>query len=91
MTHSPEKLERCQPHVTPQPQQPLSDDQLCSAIRTGLAADPETARLAVDIDVMDHRVFLSGHVQDASAARRVEQTAAQVDDVGEVVDLLDVE
>jgi osmotically-inducible protein OsmY len=80
-----------QPLLTHHPQPQLDDDQLRSAIRLGLAADPRTAQLEVDVDVMDHRVFLSGHVEDLSAVRQVEQAAARVADVGEVVDLLEVE
>lgn len=80
-----------QPLLTHHPRPPMDDDQLRSAVRLGLTADPTTAQLAVDVEVMDHRVFLSGHVQDANAVRRVEQAAAQVADVGEVVDLLEVE
>jgi osmotically-inducible protein OsmY len=69
----------------------LTDDQLRHAVEMGLHANPATAQLAVDVDVMDHRVFLTGHVHDTSDVRRVEQAAAHVADIGEVVDLLDVE
>jgi osmotically-inducible protein OsmY len=40
---------------------------------------------------MDHRVFLNGHVRDQGEVRIVEQAVAQVSDVGEVVDLLDID
>jgi hypothetical protein len=74
----------------PHPHCPLSDAQLRSAVRLGLEANSATAALRVDIDVMDHRVFLTGEVHDDSEIRLIEQVAANVSNVGEVVDLLDV-
>jgi hypothetical protein len=69
----------------------LTDDQVRCAVQMGLDASPATARLDIDVEVMDHRVFLKGHVHDVSDVRRVEEAAAHVADIGEVVDLLDVE
>jgi hypothetical protein len=40
---------------------------------------------------MDHRVFLEGFVHDTGEVWLIELAAAQVPDVGEVVDVLDVE
>jgi hypothetical protein len=69
----------------------LTDEQVRAAVQMGLQASLATARLDIDVEVMDHRVFLKGHVHDTSEVRRVEQAAAHVPDIGEVVDLLDVE
>jgi osmotically-inducible protein OsmY len=71
--------------------QPLTDEQVRCAVQMGLKASPATAGLDIDVEVMDHRVFLKGHVHDVSDVRRLEETAAHVADIGEVVDLLDVE
>lgn len=50
-----------------------------------------TAPLHIGVPVMDHRVFLNGSMRDQADVRIVEQAVAQVSDVGEVVDLLEVE
>jgi hypothetical protein len=76
---------------TPHPYAPLTDEQVRNAVEMGLNANPATARLAIGVEVMDHRVFLSGHVHDTNDVRRVEQATAHVADIGELVDLLDVE
>jgi osmotically-inducible protein OsmY len=70
---------------------PMSDQQIRNAVQLELEANPATAPLRVGVDVLDHRVFLDGLVHDLSEVRLVEQAAAHVPDVGEVVDLLDVE
>jgi hypothetical protein len=76
---------------TTHPHAVLTDEQVRAAVQMGLNASLATARLDIDVEVLDHRVFLKGQVHDSSDVRRVEQVAAHVRDVGEVVDLLDVE
>jgi hypothetical protein len=76
---------------TVRPHTPLTDEQLRGAVSMGLEASPMTAPLHIEIDVMDHRVFLNGRVHDQGEVRIVEQAVGRVSDVGEVVDLLDVE
>jgi osmotically-inducible protein OsmY len=69
----------------------LSDEQICQAVQTGLQASPATASLHVGVDVMNHRVFLEGHIDDSGKLHLIEDAVAEVPGVGEVVDLLDVE
>jgi hypothetical protein len=40
---------------------------------------------------MNRRVFLEGHIHDPGELRLIEDAVAEVQDMGEVVDLLDVE
>jgi hypothetical protein len=70
---------------------PMTDEQVCTAVQVGLQASPATAPLHIAVDVMDHRVFLNGSVHNPSELRLVEHAVAQIPDVGEVVDLLELE
>jgi len=76
---------------TAHPRASLSEGQIRNAVQRLLGASAATAPLHIEVDVMDHRVFLVGRVRNAVELRLVEQTVARVPDVAEVLDLLDVE
>jgi osmotically-inducible protein OsmY len=70
---------------------PLSDTAIRTAVQHELRCNPSTCGLDLQIDVFDRRVFLQGNVPLEHDVRSIEETATNAPDVGEIIDILDVQ
>jgi osmotically-inducible protein OsmY len=70
---------------------PLSDAAIRTAVQHELRSDPSTSQLDLQVDVIDRRVFLQGKVPLDRDVHAVEEAAMHAPDVGEVIDMLDVQ
>jgi osmotically-inducible protein OsmY len=70
---------------------PLSDAAIRTAVQHELRCNPITSGLNLWVDVLDRRVFLHGKVPLECDVRSVEETVTNAPDVGEIIDMLDVQ
>ena len=71
-----------------QPATPRTDAEIAAAVKTQLATDSKINPFAVQVDVRDGTVTLSGRVPDAETRDRAERLARGVAGVRGVINLL---
>ena len=70
---------------------PLSDAAIRKAVQHELHCNPSTSGLDLKVDVLDRRVFLQGSVPSERDVQLAEETAWHAPDIGEIIDVLDVQ